>query len=373
MYSKAIEQDPEFELAYLARASSYARIYFARGTEYGLSGDWKGFDSLAKTDLQKALKINPNLPEVKFVQADLLYRIDRNHDKALALLDEIKNQMPNNSLYFMLRGAILRRKGQWEGSLMEHQKAILLDPLNVSGYIEAAHTCRMMRRYPEAMEFFNKSLLLDQNPENLCGRIGTILLWKGDLEEDMKFEEITKFGYNNYLGFNYYYYSRQYDKLITIADKIEDQFNYFPKALSLARAYYLNENISLSKKYADSAIAELTLKIKESPEDDRYYAALGYAYAFKGDNKKAIENAQKAVKLKPLKLDAWQGYDKELDLTRIYVLTGEYDLAMDKIEYLLTIPGDLSVPVLKIDPLYDKLHDLPRFQKILRTEYKTNY
>jgi len=37
----------------------------------------------------------------------------------------------------------------------------------------------------------------------------------------MKFEEITKFGYNNYLGFNYYYYSRQYDKLITIADKIE--------------------------------------------------------------------------------------------------------------------------------------------------------
>ena len=30
--------------------------------------------------------------------------------------------------------------------------------------------------------------------------------------------------------------------------------------------------------------------------------------AYKGENKKAIENAQKAVRLKPLKMDAWQGY-----------------------------------------------------------------
>jgi tetratricopeptide (TPR) repeat protein len=100
---------------------------------------------------------------------------------------------------------------------------------------------------------------------------------------------------------------------------------------------------------------------------------LGYAYAYKGESKQAIENAQKAVKLKPLKLDAWQGYEKELDLAKVYILTGEYDLAMDKIEFLLTIPGDLSVPLLKIDPAYDKLRALPRFQKILMTEYKTNY
>ena len=31
MYSKAIEQDPEFALAYLARASLYSRIYFTKG------------------------------------------------------------------------------------------------------------------------------------------------------------------------------------------------------------------------------------------------------------------------------------------------------------------------------------------------------
>jgi tetratricopeptide (TPR) repeat protein len=226
-----------------------------------------------------------------------------------------------------------------------------------------------MRKYPEALEYYNKSLLLDKNSENLDGKFFTILLWKGDLKEAMKNSELSVTD----LGSYYFYYVRQYDKLIPIKNKYEDQFSYLPKTLDLAQVYFRNANLSLSRQYADSAITELNIKIKESPEDDRYYAALGYAYAYKGENKKAIENAQKAVKLKPLKLDAWQGYYKELDLVKIYILTGKYDLAMDKIEYLLTIPGDLSVPLLKFEPAYDKLQNLSRYQKILATEYKTNY
>jgi len=146
-----------------------------------------------------------------------------------------------------------------------------------------------------------------------------------------------------------------------------------PKTFNLALIHFFDKNFTLCSEYADSAVAELLMKIDESPDDERYYATLGYAYGFKGDRQRAIDNAQFAVKLKPLKSDAWLGYRRELDLANIYVLTGEYELAMDKIEYLLTIPGDLSVPLLRIDPFYDKLRDLPRFQKILTTEYKTNY
>ena len=373
MFSKAIEQDPEFALALLARSSVYSRIFFTRGTEYAYSIDWKGFDRLAKADLEKALKIRPNLPEVKYVQAEQLYRFEWKHDKALELLDEVKTLMPNDPSFFGLRSAILRRKGKWEESLEDNHKQILLDPLNAEGYIEIGHTYRLIRRYPEAIEFFNKSLLLDQNPENLKSIGGTILLWKGDLKEALKTLKLSIKDPGDSVKINDFYFTRQYDKLIPIAIKYEDQMVYLPKTLRLAQAYFLNANISLSRQYADSAIAELNINIKESPEDDRYYAALGYAYAYKGENKKAIENAQKAVKLKPLKLDAWQGYYKEMDLAKIYVIAGEYDLAMDKIEFLLTIPGELSVPLLKIDPAYDKLRGLPRFQRILATEYKTNY
>jgi tetratricopeptide (TPR) repeat protein len=351
----------------------YSRIYFTKGTEFSYSVDWSGFDQLAKADLEQALKIDPNLPEVKYEQAELLYRIDRKHEKALELLDDVKTQMPNNPLFYALRSSILRRKGSWKEALDDHHKRILLDPLNAAGYIEIGHTCRLLRRYPEALEFFNKSLLLDQNYENINAIYQTILLWKGDLKEAQDVLKSSNSDLRASVELLDAYFNRQYDKLIPIANKYEDQFDYIPKMLELERAYFLNSNISMTGKYADSAIAELNIKIKESPMDDRYYAALGYAYAYKGENNKAIENAKKAVKLKPFKLDAWQGYLKELDLVKIYVLAGEYDLAMDKIEYLLTIPGDLSVPLLKIDPAYDSLNGLPRFQKILMTEYKTQY
>lgn len=365
MYSKAIKQDPGFVMALLGRSDIYSRIYFTRGLEYKYSGDWKGLDILAKDDLGRALKINPVLPEVICAQAQQLYRFDRKNEKALELLSGIEDQMSNDPVFFLLRGAILRRMGKWEASLRDWHKNILLDPLNAQGYIEIGHTYRLMRKYPEALDFYNRSMLLDQNPENEGGIFQTILLWKGDLKEALEMSKLS--------NINYFYYSRQYERLITTARSYEDQFNFFPKTLNLALSYFLDNNIALSGKCADSSITELKLKVSEYPEDDRYYAALGYAYACKGENKKAIENIMKAIKLKPIKVDAWQGFYKEFDLVKIYIITGNYDLAMDKIEYLLTVPGDLSVPILKIDPAFDRLRDLPRFQKILTTDYKTTY
>jgi TolB-like protein len=373
MYGKAIEQDSDFALAYLARASLYSTIFFTKGESY--TGDWKSFDRLAKEDLLKAIKINPDLPEVKYEQAEQLYRFDRKHDKALELLDEIENQMSNNPNYFYLKSLILRRKGKFGESINEGKKAISLDPLLANYYIQSGHTNYLMRKYSEAVQSFKKPYELGIGNDSWENVFRAELMWKGDLAEALKISgsEISYLGKITDLSFNYFYYNREYNKLITNIVDFEDQFIYFPRSLTLAYVYFLKFDIPLSRQYADSAIEILKHKLAEFPEDDRYYGALGYAYAFKGEKIKAIDFARKAVKLKPVELDAWQGFEKEKDLAQIYVLTGEYDQALDKIEYLLTIPGDLSVPLLKIDPAFDKLRDLPRFMKILSTEYKTVY
>jgi hypothetical protein len=54
------------------------------------------------------------------------------------------------------------------------------------------------------------------------------------------------------------------------------------------------------------------------------------------------------------------------DLAQVYVTVGECDKALDKIEYLLSIPGELPVPLLKIDPVWVPLRSLPRFSALLR-------
>jgi len=367
MYTLAIEQDPLFTLAYLRRASIYATYYDTK------SGDWEGRDLLAKADMERGMEINPDLAEVKLYQAILIYRIDDNYEKALEILDKFKDQMP---VYFLnVQNAILKRKGQWKEALEGQHRSGRLDPMNGWTYYGIGATYRCLRKYPEAIEFFKKSDIIFADQSQPYEIFYTTILWKGDLQEALNAynAEQNDLVKSHYYPLDYYYYSRQYEKLNTLVGKTENHVKYFPKTLNLAHLYFLEANFSLSRQYADSAIAELNPKIKESPDDDRYYAALGYAYAFKGDDQKAIDNAKAAVSHLPLKENAVEGYARELDLTKIYIFTGKYDLAMDKIEYLLTIPGELSVPLLKIDPAYDKLRVLPRFQKILTNEYKTEY
>jgi hypothetical protein len=52
-------------------------------------------------------------------------------------------------------------------------------------------------------------------------------------------------------------------------------------------------------------------------------------------------------------------------MAQIYTLVGEYDLAIDELEYALSIPSWSTPKFLMADPLYAPLRDNPRFQAVL--------
>ena len=74
---------------------------------------------------------------------------------------------------------------------------------------------------------------------------------------------------------------------------------------------------------------------------------------------------QKGLELQPMSQDAFSGFIRERDMATIYVMTGEYEAAIDKLSYLLSIPGWLSVPSLKMDPVWNPLRNHPRFQALV--------
>jgi tetratricopeptide (TPR) repeat protein len=110
--------------------------------------------------------------------------------------------------------------------------------------------------------------------------------------------------------------------------------------------------------------------LKETPDDERIYATLGKRHALIGNVKDAISCGMKALNIRPIKADAYLGPSLEQDLMEIYILTNNYNLALDKMEYLLSIPSWLGIGCLSINPLYDKLRSLPRFQKIVSAGYR---
>ncbi len=69
--------------------------------------------------------------------------------------------------------------------------------------------------------------------------------------------------------------------------------------------------------------------------------------------------------LNPVSKDALAGAYEQHQLTRIYMLVGEPEKALDQLEPLLKIPYYLSPRWLAIDPNFDPLRKNPRFQKLV--------
>ena len=124
----------------------------------------------------------------------------------------------------------------------------------------------------------------------------------------------------------------------------------------------------LAKKYYEDARSILKAKIQQRPEDDRFHSALGIAYAGLGRKEDAVREGKLGVELLPVAKEAWGGKRRVEDLARIYVMVGEFDAAVDLIKYLLSIPGELSVPLLRLDPAWDPLRDHPRFEQLVGDE-----
>jgi tetratricopeptide (TPR) repeat protein len=109
----------------------------------------------------------------------------------------------------------------------------------------------------------------------------------------------------------------------------------------------------------------LERKVEEIPNHPRYHGALGIAYAGIGQKEDAIREGERAVELLPLSVDAVYAITEVLDHAAIYTMLGEFDLAMDKIEYLLSIPSWISVTLFDWDLRFAPLKGHPRYKELL--------
>jgi serine/threonine-protein kinase len=67
----------------------------------------------------------------------------------------------------------------------------------------------------------------------------------------------------------------------------------------------------------------------------------------------------------PVSRDSMRGSVFMENLAWVGSWFGEYDEAFDRLDYLLSIPSQVNVGLLRIDPHWDHVRDHPRFQALL--------
>jgi tetratricopeptide (TPR) repeat protein len=105
--------------------------------------------------------------------------------------------------------------------------------------------------------------------------------------------------------------------------------------------------------------------VADGPGDPGRHAELGAIFAGLGQKENAIKESKKATELLPESEDAVDGPKATAALAEIYAAVGEHDEAFRLIDHLLTVRNGLTVPLLKLDPVWDPLREDPRFQAMI--------
>src|SRR5262249_6140253 len=143
-YQEAVKLDPNFAVA-------WAYLSCAQSEYYWLSDPSPAQLAAARDAADRALALDPNLPETHLALGYYRFYGQRDYKGALAEFQQAERGFPNNADIIYAIALIQRRLGHWEESIGALRRAIELDPRNTRRYVALVLTYRSLRRFPEVL------------------------------------------------------------------------------------------------------------------------------------------------------------------------------------------------------------------------------
>jgi len=287
--------------------------------------------------------------------------------------------LPNESEVYLAMGAIQRRQGKWAESNANLEKAVALDPKNIWAMQNLAFNYEMQRNFTAANQILDRALAIDPKalgPLEIKAKVA--VEETGDLSVGEKLLPIlatlpqtpevrSKLAAAR---INLLLFQRKFDEAARSAESIPDAaVSNFPGALC---GKYVLMGIVKKIQKDETAAREFFLKaktfaeneIKQDPNDAAAHASLAQVLAWLGDKDAALAEIGRARELLPESKDAFGGPEITITAAEIHAILGNAGEAVTLLEGLLQRPSTITVPVLKINPIWDPIRNDPRFQKL---------
>jgi serine/threonine protein kinase/Tfp pilus assembly protein PilF len=373
LLERAVETDPGFAKAYSLLARIYGFTYF------NLLDRSESSLNQCKEAADNAVRYADGGIEGNIAMGYYFYYGKKDYDRALEEFKIVLSQQPNNGDVLEAIGYVQRRQGHWRESADNLKKALKINPHSRTLLRGVTVGLQCLREYEELEHILDKSLSLTPDAATvLIFKADNILRLSGDtLKARAILDEAARYGEPDNMvlwleSFDILFrdYKSAVSRRAVPGDHIlADSAAFY---LNKADAYYFWGNDSISAIYFDSARLVAEQRLKDDPEEPFNHILLGSAYAGLGRLSDAIHEGRKAVELLPITEDALYGPGMLTGLAQIYVMVGEYDLAIDQLEYLLSIPSDIDVYYLNHHPQWDPLRDNPRFKAMLKKYERGN-
>jgi TolB-like protein/Tfp pilus assembly protein PilF len=372
LLNQAITRDPSFFQAYCQLAWIHDLLYIL-GHDHTLARL-----QLAEAAIQEAFHLRPDAGEAHLARAANLYRGYLDYNGALVELEIARQSLPNDPRVVELEGYIERRQGKQEDGLRNLERAVDLDPRNISTLQQIAGTYLYLRRYDEGKSAFDSALAVAPNDVvTKVGRATVELDWKGNTRPLHQMIDSIR--------------ATNPTAIQQIADSwlgcafFERDFAAAKNALIAAgqNTPYNEETVHFNRPFVEGIIARMTKdeakarsafivaraeqeqSVQAQPNYGPPLCVLGLIDAALGRKEEALREGRRAIELLPVEKDAINGPVMIEYLAMIAAWLGDKDLACEELSTAVRYPGPLSYGRLKLLPFWDPLRGDPRFEKIV--------
>src|SRR5882724_7419012 len=367
---QAIKRDPDFVSAYcyIARANDLLYFFDLDPTDRIL---------LAEAAVKAALRLRPDSAEAHFAMADFLFRCRREYDRALEELAIARPGLPNSSPFFILSGYINRRRNHWPEAERDFSTAVDLDPRNPNAYNLVADTYVLQRRFPEAVQTYDRVMDAGERTPLVQFR-RALALFNGTGNSKPLREVLASSPEMDVAGGqtpirmllalldgNY----SEAERVLAASPRTDFQdidFSfYYPKAWFEAIVAQERGDSAQALNALRSTRAILAQRLIIKPEHARTTAVLAQVDARLGQKDLALQEAKHAIDLMPISKDIYDGGLVLEGLAQVCTWSGEHDRAIELLQELIAMPSYINYAGLKFHPLWKPLRGNPRFEQIV--------
>ncbi|HLN59646.1 MAG TPA: hypothetical protein VK416_13885, partial [Thermoanaerobaculia bacterium] len=365
-YEQAVALDPGF-------AQAWARISWGAASLYVNSAPTPALAERARDAAEKAAALAPGLPEAYVALGNYQRLVLRNYDRAIEQYNRGHRVAAPNADLLTATALAEESLGHWESAVERFRQANRLDPRSVPTHMRLSQALLFLRRYPEAREAADKGLAVAPANLPLIENKAMASLGEGDLAAarsvihaaggEVEPTALVAF-LANFFDLVWVLDQEQRALLLRLTPGAFDE-DRATWGLCLLQASALEADAESMRKYAEIARETFEAQLRAAPDDAVRHVFRGLALAYLGRKEEAIREGERGAALLPVTRDAAVGPYLRHQLARIYVVTGEPEKALDRLEPLLKIPYVLSPGWLRIDPNFDPLRKTTRFQKIV--------
>ena len=370
LFEQAIKLDPTFALAFAGLSMVESWVYHS-------------FDPIparrekARLNANEALRLQPDLPEGHLALGFSYYYGDRDYERALVEFEIAKRGLPNDAQAYLAIGSIQRRQGKWAESTANLEKAAALDPKNTNILINLFFSYIAQRNFEAADKILDRCIAASPQSFQARAMKGFMaVLWKGDLGASEKVfssnpPETDPNGLMTWGRAWILTLARKFPDALQVLERFPGDTMYTtttapsPKAYLKGMIHQLQGDKTKAQAELEQARVISEKLLREAPEDPARHAQHGLILAVLGQKEEAIAEGKRAVELLPESQDALDGPHGTSVLAQIYAWTGKSDEAFRLLDHLLTIPSNLTIPMLKLDPAWDPLRKDPRYQALI--------